>query len=726
MVAPLAGPRLTLVFGARGGLGRSVIAANVAVALVRRFKQATALWDLDWLAGGQLASALDLEAAGNWAEVLDGGRPVAQVLSAHSSGVRLLAAPPAGSSPPPAPRQVVRVVAELAKLAPQIVVDTSFPHLQHETIVALFDLASTVLVVITPDIPTLGATRVLLEQAQNQHYPPDRLQIVLNRAGVTDDLHAADLEEHLERPILASIPYHPSVAASVNRGVPIAASAGGGPVANAVAQLVQKLLGFPLVNVAQAGQSILARFPEAPQAPAVSPARSGETPGAPGSPLPAPAATGPQVTSLVPIAYAADGEKIAQIKQTVHKELVEELKRQNLTLERLLDPAAKKEIRQTVLKAVIALVDDLTDLPLTSREQRAKLVNDIADEAIGYGPLERFLADPQITEIMVNGPRQIYVERSGKLAAVPDRFTDETQLRVVIDRIVAPLGRRVDESSPMCDARLPDGSRVNVIVPPLALKGSTLTIRKFPLTRLKMDDLIGFGSLTPEMATFLRHCVMARLNVFISGGTGSGKTTLLNVLSQFIPGDERIVTIEDSAELQLSQDHVITLESRPPNLEGTGAVVIRDLVRNSLRMRPDRIVVGEVRGGEALDMLQAMNTGHDGSLCTGHANTPRDAIARLETMVLMAGMELPVRAIREQIASAINVVVQVSRLRDGSRKVTKITEISGMEGDVITMQDLFSYEQTGVDPEGRVLGAFRQANLRPQFAEAFERAGLKV
>ncbi|MBI6546341.1 MAG: CpaF family protein, partial [Cyanobacteria bacterium NC_groundwater_1444_Ag_S-0.65um_54_12] len=286
-------------------------------------------------------------------------------------------------------------------------------------------------------------------------------------------------------------------------------------------------------------------------------------------------------------------------------------------------------------------------------------------------------------------------------------------------------GRRVDEASPMCDARLPDGSRVNVILPPLSLKGPTITIRKFPARRLNMENLLRHDSLTPDMARFLRCCVIARLNIFISGGTGSGKTTLLNVLSSYIPENERIVTIEDAAELQLQQAHVLPLEARPPNLEGAGEITIRQLVRNALRMRPDRIVVGEVRGGEALDMLQAMNTGHDGSLCTGHANSPRDVLSRIETMVLTSGVEMPIRAIREQIASALQVIVQVSRLRDGSRKVTQISEITGMESDIITLQDLYSFEQTGVDQEGRAMGAFRTAQLRPEFAEAFLRAGVE-
>ncbi|MEW6446531.1 MAG: CpaF family protein [Bacillota bacterium] len=360
------------------------------------------------------------------------------------------------------------------------------------------------------------------------------------------------------------------------------------------------------------------------------------------------------------------------------------------------------------------------------RLEKQRIVSELVQEALGFGPITPFLEDQEVSEVMVNGPHQVYIERHGRLELTEVTFRDNEHVMHVIEKIVAPLGRRIDESMPMVDARLPDGSRVNAIIPPLALNGPTITIRKFFRDPLSIDDLINFGSITPEIAKFLDACVRARLNIIVSGGTGSGKTTLLNILSSFIPPDERIVTIEDAAELQLRQNHVIRLESRPPNIEGKGAITIRDLVRNSLRMRPDRIVVGEVRGGEALDMLQAMNTGHDGSLTTGHANSPRDMLSRLETMVLMAGMELPVKAIREQIASAIDLIVHASRFKDGSRKVTNVTEVQGMEGDVIVLQDLFIYHQTGVDQSGKVLGRFISTGIRPKFTEQIEAAGIKI
>jgi pilus assembly protein CpaF len=360
-----------------------------------------------------------------------------------------------------------------------------------------------------------------------------------------------------------------------------------------------------------------------------------------------------------------------------------------------------------------------------SRPEKQRLFEQIAAEILGFGPLQPLLEDESITEIMVNGPKNIYVERKGKIVRVPVTFEGNDHVMRVIDRIVAPLGRRIDESSPFVDARLPDGSRVNAVIPPISLVGPVLTIRKFSKSPITIDQMVQFGTLTAEAVEFLKACVISRLNIVIAGGTGSGKTTLLNVLSSFIPTDERILTIENAAELQLRQEHVVTLESRPANIEGRGEITIRQLVVNALRMRPDRIVVGEIRDEAALDMLQAMNTGHDGSMTTTHANSPRDTLSRLETMTLMAGMDLPVRAIREQISSAVELICQQARMRDGTRKIINITEVSGMEGDVITTTDIFAFEQTGME-NGKIVGRLRPTGLRPKFMDKIEAAGIHL
>ncbi|WP_223257144.1 CpaF family protein [Arthrobacter globiformis] len=393
---------------------------------------------------------------------------------------------------------------------------------------------------------------------------------------------------------------------------------------------------------------------------------------------------------------------------------------------RLTDSALEDEELHQFVRDELKTVVDEEQVPLSGPE-RQRLIRDIIDDVLGHGPIQRFLDDPSITEVMVNRHDQVYVERQGRILPTDTKFSSEDALRRVIDRIVSKVGRRIDESSPLVDARLADGSRVNAIIPPLAVNGPALTIRKFGREALTVHDLVSLGSLSPEMAELLNACVKARLNIIVSGGTGTGKTTLLNVLSGFIPPDDRIVTIEDAVELQLQQDHVIRLESRPQNIEGKGEVSIRDLVRNSLRMRPDRIVVGEVRGGECLDMLQAMNTGHDGSISTVHANSPRDAIARLETLVLMAGMDLPLRAVREQLASAVNLIVHITRMRDGSRRVTHVTEVQGMEGDIVTLQDAFVFDYSaGIDANGRFVGKPVPTGVRPRFTERFAELGIEI
>lgn len=422
-------------------------------------------------------------------------------------------------------------------------------------------------------------------------------------------------------------------------------------------------------------------------------------------------------------ALTAKNDVMQELKLAVHRRIVDEMTPEEQQI------LVRGEEAREQIKNIISVYSNRemaeNAYPL-SRGERLHLVDDISNELLGLGPLEPLLQNDTITEIMVNGPKQIFIEQKGKLKLTDVHFYDNAHLMNIIERILTPLGRRVDESSPLVDARLADGSRVNIIIPPLSLVGPTITIRKFSKKALSIQDLVNFGTLSEDMAVFLDACVRARLNILVSGGTGSGKTTTLNVLSSFIPATDRIVTIEDAAELRLQQTHVVTLESRPPNLEGNGAITIRDLVRNALRMRPDRIIVGEVRSGEALDMLQAMNTGHDGSLTTAHANTPRDVLSRLETMVLMAGMELPVRAVRTQVSSAIDLILQQSRIRDGTRKITYITEVQGMEGDTIVLQDLFRYVQERIDEKGKSVGHYESLGLMPNFMDKFQMNGVDL
>jgi pilus assembly protein CpaF len=411
-------------------------------------------------------------------------------------------------------------------------------------------------------------------------------------------------------------------------------------------------------------------------------------------------------------------DPFADIKNRIHQSVITELGPQ--LYQETMNPDVLRTRVTSAIKSELAAEHGL------SRDDRARLADEIADDTLGHGPIEKLLGDGSITEIMVNGPAEVWIEREGLLELTGIRFNDDSHLRRIINKIVAQIGRRIDEASPMVDARLPDGSRVNAIIPPLSLSGPLVTIRKFTQNRLALRDFVRLGSLTTETVEFIDRCVKAELNILVSGGTGSGKTTLLNAMSASISDSERIVTIEDAAELKLNQRHVLRMEARPPNIEGEGAVTIRDLVRNSLRMRPDRIIVGEVRGAEALDMLQAMNTGHDGSLTTLHSNTPRDALARVETMVLMAGYDLPVRAIRQQVASALDMIIHLERLQDGSRRVVAITEVQRMESDVITLQDIYEFKIEGVTAAGKVNGQLRPTGLRPSFMHKFEKHGLSL
>jgi pilus assembly protein CpaF len=549
--------------------------------------------------------------------------------------------------------------------------------------------ASRYVVVLEPNLLGTAAARILIGDLAKFGVPLARIWIATNLRGGRADIGARELEKALGVTDVADIP-----------------NKGDRNYARSVEMLAKRLASAP------------------PESPLSALRAASGIPSAVSSPAVASNGHGQGSFELPPLTDAISTRNFDERRENLKREIHEQItKRIDVVAASRAHTDGQKiaELRSQISDVTSQL---LAEMPDVSGEERAEMQQEIIDELLGLGPLEDLMRDAAVSEVMVNGPATIYVERGGKLTLTDRRFNDERHLRTIIERIIAPLGRRIDESSPMVDARLPDGSRVNAIIEPIALDGSALTIRRFGKKRLTMDDLVRFGSIAPEATMLLKAMVESRLNIVVSGGTGSGKTTFLNILSNYIPDGERICTIEDAAELMLNQDHVVRLESRPANIEGRGAVTIRDLVKNSLRMRPDRIVVGECRSGEALDMLQAMNTGHDGSLTTLHANTPRDALARLETLVLMAGFELPMRAIREQIASAVDVVVQIERMRDGTRKCTSVTEIVGMEGDIVTMQEVIRYQQKGLDLDGRVTGEFQYTGVQPHYSSRFEEAGV--
>lgn len=716
-------PRIVTIQSAKGGVGSSVIASNLALAMTYETKKPTCLIEFDLIHGGCQAGLFNIEpevAKSKNLNTLFGRGTITREtflksIVKHKTGVCILSSETAEELESLSTRQVIEVLSMAGTIFENIVIDLAQPYISEE-LITTFDFSSTVFLPITPDIVTFEHTQKFLELMKDLNFPASKFQILLNMAGASSsELDLATVESYMDRKAFARIPYDLShILASINTGVPVLQGSVNLEISRTLYELGKNTLKIPPTDLdlaIKAANETAKKF-ESEKA-------SHHTSHTPDKPL-----VGNDAL-LTAKSYGLDKETAKNIKATTHKQLVSEMRLDMLTHIDLNDPTKKADLKGRITDRVGAIFDQ-QGFKLPGRTERAELIKDIVNEALGLGPLEDLLDDPTITEIMVNGVDRIYAEKGGRLQLMGRTFSDEKQLRVVIDRIVAPIGRRIDESSPYVDARLLDGSRVNIIIPPLAIDGPSITIRRFPTKRLMIDDLVKYGSLTQDMAEFLESCVVGKMNIFISGGTGSGKTTLLNILSTFIPNDERIVTIEDAAELRLIQDHVVRLEAKPANIEGKGAVPIRDLVKNSLRMRPDRVVIGEVRGGEALDMLQAMNTGHDGSLATGHANTPRDAISRIETMVLMAGMDLPVRAIREQISSAINIIVQQSRVRDGSRKVTKIVEITGMEGEIISTQDIFSYEMKGTDENGKVIGAFTATNIRPKIMDSFESRGAKI
>lgn len=716
----MANSHVIAVVGGKGGVGKSTFAVNYAISMAIDSKAKVLLLDLDPKAAGDLGMLLGIKPKRTVAELgahegrIDANGMMSYV-AVHPSGIHympsVLDADTMGALEP---EKVAKALTHAMNFYHVIVVDLG-SDVDAQS-VKVFEQASLIFVLTNPEILVLHHTRRVIERIQNLLFPPDMIKLVLNRFTPKKGILPQMVQNNLKKQILGVIPEDEmTTVTSMTKAQPFVIAFPRAEITQAYFNLVRTISSNQLLeklSQLKKPSDAVARLSGNRQSQAVAAAKKDSSP-----------------ANIVFDRSQMKDEKPTDpwsaLKQRVHKALIDTMDLKKVDTETGNDPKKKAVLREKTKTVVVELLDK-EEHPFRSREEIQRLVKEILDEALELGPIQDLLLDDTVNEIMVNRKDQIFVERGGKLVLSGATFSGTAQLLSVIERIVAPLGRRIDEKTPYVDARLPDGSRVHAIIPPLALQGPMITIRKFSKHRLGYKDLVKYGSMTEEMADFLRACIEARLNIVISGGTGSGKTTLLNVLASFIPPGERILTVEDSAELQLSQEHWGRLETRPANIEGKGEVSIRELVRNTLRMRPDRIVIGECRAGEALDMLQAMNTGHDGSMTTVHSNSPRDAIARMETLVMMAGMDLPAKAIREQIASAVNLVVQQTRMSDGSRKVISITEIIGMQGEVVTMQEIFGFRKTGMDKNRKVQGKFVATGFIPKFIDELEQQGIKI
>ncbi len=690
------------VVGGKGGVGKSVLAANLALAIQKEMRASVALVDLDEKSCGDQSVILGQRPVKT---VLDLTRfsgviteqNVRQLVAFHKSGLAYIGAV-TGPEQSLAGDPIIfsKQLFGLSQLFTYIVVDAgcSLNSLQF----SVLDMASVILVALTPEILVVNQTKRILNELSAATLPSQLFQLVINHAA-TGGLSSQAIASSLRLPVIAVLPKDDAIChQALQTSQPFVLFRPDSLLAQNYHNMVRRLAG----GVLQRNKSLV----RPKKKPAITVSTASQTAGG---------GVQKKTRALNPLTL---------LKMQIHTELIKEMDlKKDITQAK--DEDSRKELKGKTQIVVSRLVDKRGQG--LSRQERIQVIKQVLDEALGLGPLEELLSDPSVTEIMVNGCDQIFCEKSGRLNLSSVTFTSNRQLRNVIERIVTPLGRRIDEKSPYVDARLQDGSRVNAVIEPLSIDGPVVTIRKFPQDRVKIEDLVNrFGSMTPAMADFLKICVEQGLNVVISGGTGSGKTTLLNVLSGFIPVNERIITVEDAAELQLNQEHVVRLETRPVNIEGKGEVTIRDLIRNSLRMRPDRIVVGECRDGAALDMLSAMNTGHEGSMTTVHANTPREAVSRLETLCLMAGMDLPIKAIREQIAGAVHLIIQIGRLNDGSRKIKSVTEVVGLQVDTITLQEIFRFKEEGFDKNRKIIGQFQAMGMIPSFIEKFEQKGIKI
>jgi septum site-determining protein MinD len=707
--------KVIAIFSTKGGVGKSLIAVNLAVTLAKEGKKVCAI-DLDTQVVGDMAHMLGINPQKCMADLMSFLKKQPQltkktdfVIKTKLTNVDFLA----GVLKPQQsgylyPDKLAEVFNLFDKDYDYIIVDVGKSF--SDVFLSALNQANLILLVVTPDVLSIYQTKWALDTLQFLHFPLSMIKLVLNRAESASSISWQEIRVSLPIDIIERVPSEGRlVNQAVNQGVPLVIDSPRSKIALAITNLAHTLIEDKGLFIERRNLDQI-KIKESAQE------KSGQF--WVGQDLEA---------SVIEPDAAEDRDEILILKRRIHSRLIEGMNIKRLDLKVFSDHKKTKELRDKAELTVSNLLVEEAGSFIPSQEIRQKLIKEILDEALGLGALEDLLADPDITDIMVNNKNEIFVERFGKIELTSKKFISNEQVRTIIERIIAPIGRRIDESVPMVDARLADGSRVNAIISPLSLTGPTLTIRKFRKERYKAADLVNLGALTQEMTDFIKACVSCRKNMIVSGGTGSGKTTVLNALSEYIPNDERIVTLEDAAELKLNQQHWVRLESRPPNIEGKGAVTIRDLFRNTLRMRPDRIIVGECRGTESLDMLQAMNTGHDGSMTTIHANSTFDVLSRLDSMILMSGIELPVRVIREMIASAVDIIIHTARLSDGSRKITAISEISGMKDELhINLNDIFIFKQSGVDAKGKVLGYFTATGYLPSFLDEIRIRGVQI
>jgi septum site-determining protein MinD len=708
------------VFSTKGGVGKTFVSMNLAVSLGYYSGKKVALIDLDLQAMGDMLRLFDIRATRAMPDLAEAlTKPGAEQLNLHDYilpiekfKIDLL---PAILTPRQAARLDAEKIGNVLKFMEDkydyIIVDAGRAFT--ESLFAVFNHANLILLAVTPDVISVYQTKWSLDVLQSLHLPLNMVKLVLNRAESIGGVGWQEIRAAIPCEIIGRIPSEgKTVGVALNRRFPVVVDSPNSRVAQAIRRLEKEFLERQGLFLEHHEISLSAATQEELLI------EEGEfwkkfkiDKGA---------------VSSEESEDKKEADEVTELKKRIHQKLIEKLDLKHLEID-MTDPVKAKQIREKTEAVISTALAEETGVFLSSFEVRKRLVKEISDEALGLGPLEDLIDDNNISDIMVNNRNQIYIERFGKIELSPKRFLSNEQVRQVIERIIAPLGRRIDELVPMVDARLPDGSRVNAIIPPLSLTGPTLTIRKFGRERLTIDDLLRLNTMSDPMREFLRAAVSARKNVIVSGGTGSGKTTVLNVLSTFIPENERIISIEDAAELKLRQEHWVRLESRPQNIEGKGEITIRDLFRNSLRMRPDRVIIGECRGNETLDMLQAMNTGHDGSMTTIHANSTTDVLTRLDSMILMSGAELPIRAIREMVASAIDVIIHTTRLPDGTRKVMQVTEVTGMKDDMhIDLQDIFVFKQTGIDAQAKVLGSFQATGYIPSFMDEIKIRGIHL